>query len=80
MSMSGRDLSGKYIKGATAVLRLAKKYKIKKAILKSKSPACGIGLIYDGLFRHALKRGDGVTAAALKLNGIKIYTEISKKY
>lgn len=78
ITVSGRDVSSKYIKGAKKVLRLAKKYNIQKAILKSGSPACGLGFIYDGTFTHVHRRGDGVLAALLKSSGIKICTEKSK--
>lgn len=80
VTISGRDVSRNYISGAKKVLRLAKQYRIKKAILKSNSPACGIGYIYDGTFRRCLKRGDGVLTALLKENNIKVYSERSKKY
>ena len=72
---SGTDVSDCYLKGARYVLGLAKRCGIKRAILKSKSPACGTGLIYDGTFRGVLRRGDGVLAALLKLHGIEVYSE-----
>ena len=75
MSVSGIDLSENYVAGARRVLSLAKKYTIKKAILKSKSPACGFGMIYDGTFTRTLKKGDGVLACLLRVNGIAIHTE-----
>ena len=43
--------------------------------MKAKSPSCGAGLIYDGSFSGTLTAGDGVTAALLSENGIKVYTE-----
>ena len=48
---------------------------IRKAILKSNSPACGSDYIYDGTFTATRKRGDGVLAALLKLNNIKVCSE-----
>ena len=53
---------------------------IKKAILKSNSPACGTGLIYDGTFSGKLRPGDGVFAAMLKRDGIRLYSEKTIKY
>ena len=80
MTESGRDVSPEFIRGAEKILRLVRKHGIKKAILKSKSPACGLNVIYDGTFKGALRRGDGVLAAILKLNGIKVYTENTAKH
>lgn len=77
---SGEDVSRMLIKGAVRTLGLAKKYRIKKAVLKSKSPSCGAGRIYDGSFSCHLKKGDGVTAALLRRNGIAIFTEKDKGY
>ena len=71
LTASGKDVTENYVKGARIALRLAKKYDIRKAILKSMSPACGIGRIYDGTFRKVTKKGDGVLAALLSINGIK---------
>lgn len=77
---SGRDISGKLILGARKTLGLARRYKIRKTILKSKSPSCGYGKIYDGSFRRVLKKGDGVTAVLLSRNKIKIYSEKDSRY
>ena len=77
---SGRDISKKMILGARKTLLLARRYGIRKAILKSKSPSCGYGRIYDGSFRRVLKKGDGVTAALLRRNKIKIYSEKDRYY
>ena len=57
------------------MLDIAKKYNIKTAILKSNSPACGSGRIYDGTFNRALVKGDGVLAALLIESGLRVYTE-----
>ena len=50
----------------------SKKYNVKKALLKLKSPSCGYGEIYDGTFSHTLVDGNGVTAELLEDNGIEI--------
>lgn len=72
MSKDGRDVSQNFVMGARAVLEIAQKEGITKALLKSKSPSCGCGKIYDGTFSGKLKSGDGVTAALLKKNGIEV--------
>jgi len=80
LSSSGEDNTVFYIKGAKKITEIMKRLGIKKAILKSGSPACGMGLIYDGTFSKRLKASDGVLTAMLKINGIKIYDEKTKKY
>lgn len=78
-TVSGKDITKKLISGARKTLVLAKSYGIKKAILKSRSPSCGMGMIYDGTFTCKLKRGDGVTTALLRGHNIKIYNEKEKR-
>jgi uncharacterized protein YbbK (DUF523 family) len=75
ITSSGRDVTKNFIRGAEETLMTAKSLGIKEAILKSKSPACGCGEIYDGTFSGKLSKGDGVTAAILKSNGVKVITE-----
>lgn len=72
ITKEGVDVTKEYQKGAEEVLKLAKKLNIKKAILKSRSPSCGIDEIYDGTFSHTLIKRDGVTAELLKKNGIEV--------
>ncbi|MBN1526669.1 MAG: DUF523 domain-containing protein [Candidatus Omnitrophica bacterium] len=79
MTPSGRDVTRHYKEGSRAILSLAKRLGIKKAVLKANSPACGYGRIYDGSFKRALKKGDGVLAALLRRHGIKISTEKGKR-
>ena len=66
----GKDVTSEFLKGAAAVLDVVKKFNIKEAILKSKSPSCGVGEIYDGSFKSSLIKGDGVTTALLKKEGV----------
>lgn len=66
------DVTKEYRKGAEEVLNLVKKFNIKTAILKSKSPSCGKGKIYDGSFSNTLIYGNGITTELLEKNGIKV--------
>lgn len=66
------DVTKEYQKGAEETLKLAQKFNIKTAILKSKSPSCGKNKIYDGTFSHTLVDRNGVTAELLKKNGINV--------
>ncbi|AHM58172.1 hypothetical protein EAL2_808p06690 (plasmid) [Peptoclostridium acidaminophilum DSM 3953] len=71
----GRDYTTEYELGAEKTFEIAKIVGAKKAILKSKSPSCGCGLIYDGTFSGRLIEGNGLTAELLIRNGIDVYTE-----
>ena len=71
----GRDLTPFYRRGAEAALNKARESGAVAAVLKSKSPSCGVGTIYDGTFSGRLTVGDGVTAELLKQNGIAVFTE-----
>lgn len=74
ITADGRDVTEQFRKGAEEVLFLAKKYNVKKALLKLRSPSCGSDKIYDGTFTNTVTEGDGVTAELLKKNGIEIIT------
>jgi len=71
----GYDVTKEYERGANEVLRLAKELNISKAILKSKSPSCGCGIIYDGTFTGKKISGNGITTSLLIENGIEVITE-----
>ncbi|NPV42971.1 MAG: DUF523 domain-containing protein [Firmicutes bacterium] len=71
----GQDVTENFKRGAEEALKLAKILGTKFAILKSKSPSCGYGKIYDGSFSGVLVNGNGVTAALFLKNGIKVITE-----
>lgn len=75
LNQEGRDVSANFIKGAFETLRIAKMYGAKEFVGKSKSPSCGCGKIHNGTFTGALKSGNGITAALLKQNKIKVSTE-----
>ena len=75
LTESGADVTAQYQRGAAAALQLAQLYGCEAAILKANSPSCGRGTIYDGSFTHTKIPGDGLTAALLAANGIRIYNE-----
>ncbi len=74
-SISGKDLTMNFIKGAEETLKIAQRHGIKEAILKQNSPSCGFGQIYDGSFSGKLLHGNGITAELLIANNIKIIPE-----
>jgi uncharacterized protein YbbK (DUF523 family) len=75
ISRDGRDFTAEFNKGAKKTLAVAKAIDCSKAILKSRSPSCGFGLIYDGSFTGKLVSGNGIAADLLVSHGIKVYTE-----
>ena len=72
---NGTDVTDKFLKGANEGLKIAKIVNCKEAILKSKSPSCGCGEIYDGTFTNKLIKGDGIFTRVLKQNGIKVVSD-----
>jgi len=74
-TISGRDVTENFLKGAEEVLRLAKLFGIRKAILKQRSPSCGCGKIYNGFFTGKIVEGNGVTTTLLKKYGIKVISD-----
>ena len=74
---SGIDVSENFYRGAEEVVNLCKLYDCKLAILKSNSPSCGFGQIYDGTFSGNKVDGMGITAKLLDKNGVQIFNEIN---
>jgi uncharacterized protein YbbK (DUF523 family) len=52
--------------------RKAQEEGVEVAILKSRSPTCGVKAVYDGTFSGKLIAGQGVLAAALQQAGIQV--------
>jgi len=75
LNKNGEDVTGEFIRGAEETLKVAKQLRVEAFIGKSGSPSCGCGQIYDGSFQRRLIPGDGVTAALLRRNGIRIIGE-----
>lgn len=72
---TGEDVTEAFMQGAKQALEKILDKNIKKAILKSKSPSCGCGHIYDGTFTGNLIQGNGIMAALLIQNGVTVMTE-----
>ena len=60
ITIDGKDVTKEFIYGAEESLKIANESGVSVAILKSKSPSCGIGEIYDGSFTCSNKKGDGL--------------------
>lgn len=72
---AGENVTSQFFRGAAETLRIAAFFGCKRALLKSRSPSCGSGEIYNGFFTGTLRPGDGVTAETLKANGIAVWGE-----
>ena len=75
ISISWKDVTEEFLKGAKETLKIAKAIGAKKAILKEGSPSCGCNFIYDGSFSGNKIRGKGLTAYMLEREGIKVISE-----
>lgn len=59
IAQNGKDVTKEFIAGAEAVLKIARDQDIRLALLKARSPSCGV-------------KKYGVTAALLESNGIRL--------
>jgi uncharacterized protein YbbK (DUF523 family) len=73
------DVTSNFVKGARETLKIAEITGADFAVLKSNSPSCGSGYVYDGTFSGRLVKGSGVTAEILRSQGMKIFDENSFK-
>ena len=71
----GTDVTENYRLGAESALSLYRTLGCEAALLKAKSPSCGVGEIYDGSFSGTLTERDGVTAELLLKEGIAVFSE-----
>jgi len=75
LDKDGTDFSDAFENGAELALSLAQEHHIRFALLKERSPSCGVNIIYDGTFTSQKIPGSGLTATLLKENGLKVYSE-----
>lgn len=71
----GTDVTDNYLRGAAKARDAARAAGARLAILKARSPSCGVGATYDGTFSHTLREGDGVTAAILAEEGLNVVSD-----
>jgi len=72
----GAKVTEAFIRGAELALQMALAQDVRVAVLKEGSPSCGSGYIYDGSFSGQRKVGQGVTAALLERQGIRVFSEL----
>jgi uncharacterized protein YbbK (DUF523 family) len=75
LTINHRNVTKNFDFGADKALNLCKDNKIRSALLKDKSPSCGVKHIYDGSFSGKLIAGKGITAQLLSQNGIRLFSE-----
>ncbi|RLG21578.1 DUF523 domain-containing protein [Candidatus Micrarchaeota archaeon] len=75
VNKEGKDVTENFIRGAHETLKIAKLFNAKLFIGKQRSPSCACGETYDGSFTGRTVKGDGVTTALLKRNGIKCMSQ-----
>jgi uncharacterized protein YbbK (DUF523 family) len=77
INAAGIDVTYEFIRGARAVLIIAKQYNVDKVILKERSPSCAVHQLYQG---KTLVVGMGVTCALLFREGFAVLSseEIDK--
>ncbi len=68
----GSDVTQQYNQGALEAFKISELSGATVAYLKSRSPMCGSGFIYDGSFSGKLTDGDGVFTRVLKNNNITV--------
>lgn len=75
ISIDGVDCTAQYEAGARIAVEKAQSSGARVAILKSKSPSCGCGTVFDGTFSGTLREGWGIAAAALRDVGVRVIDE-----
>lgn len=75
VNKNGQDCTNHFLLGAAIAAVLVKQAGCQAAILKSRSPSCGVDYIYDGSFTKKLIQGDGIFATLLRQNSMPLYTE-----
>ncbi len=76
ISFEGKDITRQFLKGAREALKITKLSGAARAILKDRSPACGVNYIYHG---KKLVKGIGVFTALLLREGIEVRDEFGQK-
>lgn len=71
----GQDVTAPFQQGAQKALDLAKRYGVRLAICKEKSPTCASTVIYDGTFSGRLIPGMGLTVAGLRSVGVGVISD-----
>ena len=79
MTIKGRDVTSNYHDGAYWASTIVRLKHIKLAILKERSPSCGVHLIHNGKFDGGVIAGKGITTQKLEQIGVKVINEEEAK-
>lgn len=72
---TGQSVTAEFLRGAQTTLAFCLDHGIEAAVLKERSPSCGLTQVYDGSHTGTIIPGTGLTAALLREAGIKVYSE-----
>ena len=75
VSRDGRDVTEAFRRGAREAEKIARTCGCGCALLKERSPSCGLGNVYDGTFSGTLTDGDGLCARLLADCGLRVIGE-----
>ena len=75
VTRDGRDMTEAFARGAREAEKIALACGCRCALLKERSPSCGLGRVYDGTFTGTLTRGDGLCARLLSQRGLRVLGE-----
>lgn len=75
VNAAGEDVTEQFRRGAEEAMRICREHGCTRAILKSKSPSCGCGVIHNGSFDGGLTEGNGILTQMLLNAGISVITE-----
>ena len=75
ITQNNKDVTENYHNGAYWASSVCRMKNIKLAVLKEKSPSCGVHLIHDGSFSGKTIPGQGITTQKLLKQGIKVINE-----
>ncbi len=72
INREGAVMNQVFLKGAVETMKVARLSGCTQALLKERSPSCGVHQIYQGERKIS---GQGVAAALLQRNGLQVYSE-----
>ena len=72
ITKNGVNVTAQFLEGSKKELLKLKLSNAKIAVLKSRSPSCGYGQVYDGTFTGNLCKGNGIFSQMCEDEGIKV--------
>lgn len=75
ITLSGKDVTQEFLRGAQIALDVANSRKCDFALLTDKSPSCGSTYVYSGRHDGRTRVGHGLVTAMLRQHGIQVFSE-----